>query len=73
MEREYKKVIENGAIVSESALIDVIADIVSEIESQDPADYGRTFQEKAAAESMKRNILEIIKECVKEISDGTEN
>lgn len=45
--------------------IDVIVDIVSEIESQDPADYGRTYQEKAAAESMKRNILEIIKERVK--------
>lgn len=42
-----------------------LIDIVSEIESQDPADYGRTYQEKAAAENMKRNILEIIKERVK--------
>ena len=45
--------------------IDMITDIVSEIEAQDPADCGRTYQEKAAAESMKRNILEIIRERVK--------
>jgi len=45
--------------------IDVIADIVAEIESQNPADYGRTYQERSSAENMKRNILEIIKERVK--------
>ena len=44
---------------------DVIADIVAEIESQNPADYGRTYQERSSAECMKQNILEIIKERVK--------
>ena len=45
--------------------VSVIVDIVSEIESQNLADYGRTYQEKSAAECMKQNILEIIKERVK--------
>ena len=45
--------------------IDVIVDIMEEINSQNPADYGRTYQERSSAESMKQNILEIIKERVK--------
>ena len=45
--------------------ISVIVDIVAEINSQNPADYGRTYQERSSAESMKQNILEIIKERVK--------
>ena len=49
--------------------VDMIADIVSEIESQDPADYGRTYQERSSAECMKQNILEIIKERVMEVSE----
>lgn len=59
------RAVQNGTIVSESAPIDVMTDIVSEIESQDPADYGRTYQERSSAECMKQNILEIIKERVK--------
>ena len=45
--------------------VSVIVDIVAEINSQDPADYGRTYQERSSAECMKQNILEIIKERVK--------
>lgn len=44
--------------------VSVIVDIVAEINSQDPADYGKTYQERSSAECMKQNILEIIKERV---------
>ena len=44
--------------------ISVIVDIVAEINSQNPADYGKTYQERSSAESMKQNILEKIYELL---------